>query len=386
MTNKTAQTPKNTSKKTRVAINGFGRIGRASFKILLSKPNVEIVAVNDLTNPRILAHLLKHDSAYGTFNAAVSLVEDSSEVSLDSYRGDKAFYAETASETSLIVDGVSVQVLSEPNPEKLPWKDLDIDVVLECTGRFVKDGASYAHIKAGAKKVVLSAPAKGECKEACGAINTYLMGVNAADYQGEQIVSNASCTTNCIAPVVQIMKNAFGVKKSAMTTIHAVTASQNIVDGPHKDMRRARAAGYNIIPTTTGAALATTKVIPELEGVFDGMAMRVPVLTGSASDITFLLEQEVTVEQIQEAFVKAAESEKYKGVVDYSYKPLVSSDIVGSSFSSIVDLNMTKVVDGDLVKVLAWYDNEWGYSNRLVDLALLVAGFSQASPEGFSIV
>lgn len=380
MIKETAQKNSN-SRKIYVAINGFGRIGRAAYKILLTKPNVEVVALNDLTNPRVLAHLLKHDTAYGVYEQEVKLLEKGESVDLEDYRGDNDFYSETADETYLVTGGHKSLVLAQPEPAKLPWEDLGVDVVLECTGRFVKDGAAKAHIEAGAKKVVLSAPAKGE-----GGVKTFLLGVNEGEYSGEEVISCASCTTNCIAPVVKIMKEAFGVEKSAMTTIHAVTSTQNIVDGPNKDMRRARAADYNIIPTTTGAAIATTKVIPELEGVFDGMAVRVPVLVGSLSDITFVLKKDVTEEQVNDALDSAANSAEYKGIVKTTFQPLVSSDIVKSPYSSIVDLSMTKVVAGNLVKVLAWYDNEWGYSNRLVDLALLIAGGTETpSEEGFSI-
>lgn len=365
--------------KIRVAINGFGRIGRASFKILLTRPEVEVVAINDLTNPRVLAHLLKYDSAYGVYDKEVSLVEDGKTVDFSSYRGDKSFYDITAGETHLKVENNDVKVLSEPEPAKLPWEEMNIDVVLECTGRFVKDGVARSHIKAGSKKVILSAPAKGE-----GNVKTYMLGVNADSYEGEDLISNASCTTNCIAPITQLIKDNFGIEKSILTTIHAVTASQNIVDGPHKDMRRSRAANYNIIPTTTGAAIATTKVIPELKGSFDGLALRVPVLTGSISDLTYVLKKDVTTEEVNRVIEQESSTDRYKGIVGFSYEPLVSSDIVGSSFSSIVDLNMTKVVQGNLLKILAWYDNEWGYSTRLVDLAILISNNSRN--DRFSIV
>ncbi len=350
----------------KVAINGFGRIGRASLKIILERDDVQVVAINDLVNPRVLAHLLKYDTAYGTYEENVYLLENGERVELTDYRGDGSFYTSESEETFLVVEENKIKVFSDPDPANLPWKDLEVDVVLECTGFFVKDDAAMAHIEGGASKVVLSAPPKG------GTVKTYLMGVNHQEYSGEKIVSNASCTTNCIAPVVNILKEVFGIEKSVMTTIHAVTSTQNIVDGPNKDMRRARAADYNIIPTTTGAAVATTKVIPDLKGVFDGMAVRVPILTGSISDITLLLNKDVTEEEVNSAIISASESERYRGLVKATYEPLVSSDIVGSSFSCIVDLNLTKVVDGNLVKVLAWYDNEWGYSCRLVDMALHV--------------
>ena len=379
-----SQKPAQKSPKIKVGINGFGRIGRASLKILFTKGNAEVVAINDLTNPRVLAHLLKYDTAYGTYDLKVSLLEDGKKVNLEDYRGDDAFYTAAAKETSLVVGDTKIKMVSEPEPSKLPWEELGVDVVLECTGRFVKDDSAKAHIEAGAKKVVLSAPAKG------GTVKTFLMGVNHMEYSGEEIVSNASCTTNCIAPVVQILQDKFGVEKSMMTTIHAVTSTQNIVDGPSKDLRRARAADYNMIPTSTGAAIAVTKVIPELEGVFDGMAVRVPVLTGSLSDVTLLLKKDVTSEEVNKALIEGANSDRYTGIVKATYEPLVSSDIVGSDFSSIVDLNLTKVVDGNMVKVLAWYDNEWGYSCRLVDMALLVGSFvnfkADSLEDGFSIV
>lgn len=360
------ETAQNNSK-IRVAINGFGRIGRAAFKILTTRGNVEVAAVNDLTNPRVLAHLLKYDTAYGIADQEVYLEEDGKRVDLAEYRGENDFYQRTADKTFLVFGNQKVEVLSEPKPSDLPWKDLEVDLVFECTGIFTKNDAAKAHIEAGAKKVVLSAPSKG------GSAKTYLKGVNAQEYAGEDLISNASCTTNCIAPVIKVINDAFGVRKSAMTTIHAVTSTQNIVDGPSKkDMRRARAADYNIIPTTTGAALATTKVIPDLEGKFDGMAVRVPVLVGSLTDITVLTNKETSVEEINQVFEGASKTPEYEGVIGISWEPIVSSDIVRSEFSAIVDLNMTKVVDGDLVKILAWYDNEWGYSNRLVDVGLMM--------------
>ncbi len=358
----TAQT-----QKAKVAINGFGRIGRAAFKILASRSSVEVVAVNDLTNPRVLAHLLKYDTAYGKSSEEIHLEEDGEKIELTGYSDSKEFFQGSGDKTYLVYGDTKVKVLSEPEPAELPWKEMEVDLVFECTGRFTKDDAAKAHIQAGAKKVVLSAPSKG------GSAKTYLKGVNAHEYSGEDLISNASCTTNCIAPVINILNDAFGVKKSAMTTIHAVTSTQNIVDGPsRKDMRRARAADYNVIPTTTGAALATTKVIPSLDKKFDGMAVRVPVLVGSISDITVLVNKKTSVKEVNQVFTGASKTEQYKGIVEVSHEPLVSSDIVGSDFSAIVDLGMIKVVDGDLLKILAWYDNEWGYSNRLVDVGLMM--------------
>ncbi len=332
----------------RIAINGFGRIGRASYKIAFDKPDVEIVAINDLTSPEILVHLLKYDSAYGRYGKDIRLEGN-----------------------TLVVNGKKTVITAEKDPEKLPWKDLNVDVVLECTGRFTQDDAAVAHIRAGAKKVIVSAPTKG------GETQTFLRGVNDEQYLGQNVISNASCTTNCISPVVAAIHEKFKIVKSIMTTVHAITAEQNLVDGPppplHPDLRRARAAGYNMVPTTTGAAKATTSVIPELKGLFDGISIRVPIITGSISDITMLVSRKTTVEEINQALTEAAANPRYKNVMTVTNEPIVSSDIVGSPFSAICDLSMTKVVDGDLVKVLAWYDNEWGYSNRLVEMALLAA-------------
>ncbi len=328
----------------KIAINGFGRIGRASFKIIQDRPNLEVVAINDLTDPEIIVHLLKYDTAYGKYEKNVHLEDD-----------------------FLVVEGKKSKLLSEKDPAKLPWKELEIDVVLECTGRFEKDGASRAHIEAGAHAVVVSAPTKGT-----GDIKTYLKGVNESQYKGEDVISNASCTTNCISPVISVIHSAIGVKKAGLTTVHAMTATQNLVDGPSDDPRRARAAPYNIVPTSTGAAIATTKTIPDLEGKFDGLAIRVPIIVGSISDITMLVGKPTTVEEINNFFIEAKENPIYKNILDTTDEPLVSSDIIKSPYSAIVDLSMTRVIDGDLVKVLAWYDNEWGYSHRLVDMAQLL--------------
>jgi glyceraldehyde 3-phosphate dehydrogenase len=325
----------------KVAINGFGRIGRSAFKVALDnhKNEVDIVAINDLTDARTLAHLLKYDTAYGTYDKEV-----------------------TSSGNNVIVDDKKFPIHAEKDPANLPWRELSVDVVIESTGRFTNKEGSMGHVKAGAKRVVISAPAKGD------GIDTYLIGVNAEGDDGsEQIISNASCTTNCIAPAAAVMNDKFGVAKAMMTTIHSYTADQNIQDGPHKDLRRARAAAENIVPTTTGAAVATTKVIPKLKGLFDGVAIRVPTPVGSVSDFTFLLKKKVTVEGVNSAFKEAVKEPKYKGVLVATEEPLVSSDIVGRTESSIVDLSLTQVVDGDLVKVFAWYDNEMGYSHRLVE-------------------
>lgn len=340
----------------RVAINGFGRIGRQAFKIALEKHSeeIEIVAINDLTEPKVLAHLLQYDSAYG--------------------RWSKEIFAE---ENGFIVEGKNYPIFAEKIPANLPWRNFDVDIVIECTGRFIDEDGMGQHLLAGAKKVVLSAPSKSD------AVPTYLMGVNHTQYKGEQLVNNASCTTNCIAPVAAIINEKFGIAKALMTTAHGVTAEQNLVDGPppggkSHDLRRARAAYSNIIPTTTGAAIATTKVIPELEGRFGGVSLRVPVIVGSISDFTFLLEKKTTKEEINEAVKQACKEPRWQGIVTWSEEPLVSSDIIGDPHSAIVDLSLTQVVDGDLVKIFAWYDNEFGYSNRLVEQVINIGNFKPA--------
>ena len=332
-------------KKIRVAINGFGRIGRAAFKIAFEKPELEIVAINDLADTPTLAHLLKHDTAYGRYRHEVS-----------------------ADEKGIVVNGNVYPVFLEKDPLKLPWKDLSVDVVLECTGRFVDKDSSAQHITAGAKLVVLSAPAKGGAED----VKTFIIGVNEDTYAGETVVSNASCTTNCLAPVAKVIQDTFGIEKALMTTVHSYTGDQNLQDSPHRDVRRARAAGQNIVPTTTGAAIAVTEVIPELTNRFDGLALRVPTVVVSITDFTFLLKRKTTIEEVNMALQKASESDRMKGVLAVTREQLVSSDFIGNPFSSIVDLSLTKVVDGDFVKVVAWYDNEWGYSQRLVELAMLV--------------
>ncbi len=327
----------------RIAINGFGRIGRTAFRILSKREGVEVVAINDLSDAKTLAHLLKHDTAFRAFDREV---------------GSK--------EGAITVDGRDIPVLSEPNPEKLPWGEMGVDVVLECTGRFVKGDSARKHIEAGAKKVILSAPGKGSD------IPMYLMGVNDASYRGETVISNASCTTNCLAPVAKVMQESFGISKAMMTTVHSYTADQNLQDAPHDDLRRARAAGQNIVPTTTGAAISIGEVIPEIKGKFDGLAIRVPTMVVSLTDFTFLLNRDVTVEEVNEAIERASKDDRFRGILETTREPLVSSDLIGNPASSVVDLSLTKVVDGNLVKVVAWYDNEWGYSERLVDMALMV--------------
>ncbi|MDQ5976470.1 MAG: hypothetical protein QG664_383 [Patescibacteria group bacterium] len=335
----------------KIAINGFGRIGRAAFKIALEKPDLEVVAINDLADTKTLAHLLKYDTAYG-----------------------HSRYPVVAEEGGIRVRGKLYPVLLEKDPLKLPWKDFGVDVVLECTGRFVDKDSSAQHITAGARAVILSAPAKGGGED----VKTFLMGVNEDTYAGETVISNASCTTNCLAPVAKVLQDTFGIEKALMTTVHSYTADQNLEDSPHRDLRRARAASQNIVPTTTGAAIAVTEVIPELAGKFDGLALRVPTLVVSITDFTFLLKRKTTAEEVNAALKEAAVGERMRGVLAVTEEPLVSSDFIGNPFSSIVDLSLTKVVDGDFVKVVAWYDNEWGYSQRLVDMASLVGREGEA--------
>lgn len=357
---------------TRIAINGFGRIGRAAFKIAFDKQDVEIVAINDLTDPKILAHLLKYDTVYGIYPKEVAVEENGTVVETEGGTSPKKHLEKSSGgDVYLVVGGKKILALSQKDPALLPWQALNVDVVLECTGRYTEDGAAEVHVKSGAKKVVVSAPTKG------GDTQTYLLGVNADKYQGESVISNASCTTNCISPVASVMHAKFGIVKASMTTIHAITAEQSIVDGPppplHPDLRRARAAGFNLVPTTTGAAVSTTEVIPELKGLFDGLSVRAPIAVGSLADFTIITKRPVTVEEVNQAFLEAKELPQYNGILDATYEPLVSSDIIGSTFSSIVDLSLTKVIAQDMVKIVAWYDNEWGYSNRLVELAQKIA-------------
>lgn len=323
--------------KIRVAINGFGRIGRLSFRVLLEKENVEVVAINDLTDNKTLAHLLKYDSVHGKFNGTVE-----------------------SSDKAITVNGTAIQTYAEPKPENLPWGDLNIDVVLESTGRFVDPVGAGKHLEAGAKKVVISAPAKGDVK-------TVVLGVNDDTMVGtETILSNASCTTNCLAPMAKVLDDAFGIEKGYITTVHAYTADQRIQDAPHKDLRRARAAAYSIVPTSTGAAKAVGLVLPHLAGKLDGCAMRVPIPDGSLTDFTVILKKEVTAEEVNAAMKKAAEG-PLKGILAYEEDPIVSIDIVGNPHSCIFDSGMT-AANGTMVKVVGWYDNEFGYSNRAADL------------------
>ena len=331
----------------RIAINGFGRIGRNAFKIAFDRNDIEVVAINDLTDNRTLAHLLKHDSSYGEYDHQVSFDDD-----------------------SITVDGKRIQTFAETDPAALPWGDLSIDVVIESTGFFVDPAKARAHIDpAGAKKVIISAPAKGD-----GA-DTIVLGVNDEKVKDgtTDVISNASCTTNCITPVMAVLESNFGIDKAMMTTIHSYTASQKLQDAPAKDLREARAAAENIVPTTTGASIAAAKAMPALENRFGGLSVRVPTPVVSMSDFVVVLKRDVTVEEINDTFKKAANEPFYQGILAVTEEELVSSDFKGNSHSCIVDLQLTAVVGGNMVKVVAWYDNEWGYSNRLVELTADVA-------------
>ncbi len=338
----------------KIAINGFGRIGRVAYRVLHERGlHTSVVAVNDLTDAATLAHLLEYDSNYGRMKAKIQA---------HSYE-NKAPYS-----GAIMVDDGPFYVLSVKDPAELPWKTLGVEVVIESTGRFTKAEDMQKHITAGAKTVILSAPADGE------GVETIVHGVNDAAFDAHPaLISNASCTTNCITPVAQVMVNSFGVEKAMMTTIHSYTADQMLQDGPHKDLRRARAAAQNIVPTTTGATKAAAKAVKELEGIFHGLAIRVPTSVGSLSDFTFLTKKNTTVEEVNKVLKEASERPPLKGILEVTEAPLVSSDIVGTTVSAIVDASLTQVVGGNLVKVIAWYDNEWGYSQRLIDEVVKVA-------------
>lgn len=326
--------------KTRVAINGFGRIGRNAFKVAFERSDIEIVAVNDLTSTDMLAYLLKHDSSYGTY---------AQEVSFDEHH--------------LIVGGKIIPVTAEKDPTMLPWKKLEVDVVIESTGRFTKQEDAEMHLKAGAERVIISGPSKSD------GVDTLVIGANDDKLEGaSKIISNASCTTNSIAAVMSIMDAEFGIENAMLTTVHSYTASQVLQDGPAKDMREARAAAENIVPTTTGAAIAVTLTVPQLKGKFDGMSIRVPSPVVSLSDVTMVLKKSTTKEEINKTLKKIVKEPYYQGILDVSEEPLVSKDYVGNSHSGIIDTLLTNVVGGTLAKVVVWYDNEWGYSNRLVEL------------------
>jgi glyceraldehyde 3-phosphate dehydrogenase len=329
---------------TKIGINGFGRIGREVFRVAFTNPEVEVVAVNDLTDAATLAHLLKYDSVHGTFPHEVSVDGD-----------------------NIVVDGKKIKVIAQTDPAKLPWGELGVEIVVESTGRFTEGEKAKAHLTAGAKKVIISAPAKGEDI-------TIVMGVNEKKYNAAEhhIISNASCTTNCLAPFTKVLLENFGIESGLMTTVHSYTNDQKILDLPHKDLRRARAAAMSIIPTTTGAAKAVSLVLPEVKGKLNGFAMRVPTPNVSITDLTVVLEKDTTVEEINAALKKAAEGE-LKGIMGYNELPLVSRDYNGCPLSSIVDGLSTMMVGKRMAKVVSWYDNEWGYSNRVVDLAAYIA-------------
>lgn len=332
----------------KVAINGYGRIGRIAHRVILEKHqnNTEVVAINvgKSADTKGWLNLLKYDSIYGILAGHTLEVKDN----------------------SFVIDGKITTIFSEKDPSVLPWKALDIDVVIESTGKFRTKEQLNTHLNAGAKKVVLSTPVKG------GNVSTYVISVNDKGYKGENLINNASCTTNCVAPVAKIMSSAFGIEKAMMTTVHAYTSDQRLLDGGHKDPRRARSAAVNIIPTSTGATIAAGEVVPELSGLFSGLAIRVPVPVGSLSDFTFLLKKDTTKEEINKLFKTEAQKAEYKGILEVTDEPIVSSDIIGNSHSAIVDLSLTAVVGGNMVKVVAWYDNEYAYANRLVEEAIMV--------------
>jgi glyceraldehyde 3-phosphate dehydrogenase len=332
------------TKKIKIAINGFGRIGRLTFRHLLKNESIQVVAINDLADVKMLAHLLSHDSVHGKLDAHIEVVEG-----------------------GLKVGGTLIQVTSERNPENLPWKEKQVDIVIESTGRFVQEEDAGKHLQAGAKRVIISAPAKGDVK-------TVVLGVNHETLTAEdKIVSNASCTTNCLAPMAKVIEDNFGIEKGYISTVHAYTADQNLQDAPHKDYRRARAAALSIIPTTTGAASAVGKVLPKLQGKLDGIALRVPIPNGSLTDFTAIVKTEVTTEEVNKAFEKAAKTH-LKGILEYSSFAFVSVDIVGNSHSCILDAQLTSA-NGKLIKMVGWYDNEYAYSCRTAELANLMASF-----------
>ncbi len=348
----------------RVAINGYGRIGRIAHRVILEKykSKIEVVAINagSSTDLQGWSYLLKYDTSYGVLKDEVG-IEQSRESKKDLLG-------------KLVINKRhKTLVFSQKDPSLLPWEDLKIDVVIESTGHFERFEDLNLHLKAGAKNVILSAPSKD------GNVETYVLSVNGSDYSGENTISNASCTTNCITPVAKVISDKFGIEKVMMTTIHAYTSDQRLQDGGHKDYRRARAAVQNIVPTSTGATSAAAKAMPELQGIFTGLSIRVPVPVGSLSDFTFLLKKETTVEEVNEAFEQAAKNSNYKGILEVTSDPIVSSDIVGNPHSAIVDLSLTQVVGGNMVKVIAWYDNEYGYANRLIEEVLMVGESTRGS-------
>ena len=346
--------------KTRIAINGFGRIGRIFFRQAFGHPDLEVVAINDLGSPKNLAYLLKYDTVYGKYENSVETV----------IRNDENYLVISSPPSPEASEGRQneILILSEKNPGSLPWKQLDIDIVVEATGAFETSEKVMSHIDAGAKRVVITAPAKDDVTP------TFTPNVRTQSLKSEKITSNASCTTNSVNPVAAVMMENPGIEKAVLNTIHGYTATQGLVDGPDKkgDFRRARAAAQNIVPSTTGAAISTTKVISELEGKFDGISLRVPVISGSIIDFTFISKRNTTAEEINDIFKKAAKEKQWEGILTVTDEPLVSSDILKNPHGSIVDLGMTKVIDGNLVKVLSWYDNEWGYGAMLLKHVLAV--------------
>lgn len=347
-------------KKIKIAINGFGRIGRTFFRVANKRHEIEIVAINDLTDHENLSYLLEYDTVYGRGGYSIT-------------------YNEEGGIPRLVIDGKPIRLLSEKDPTKLPWKSLDIDIVVEATGIFASYKGSQSHIEAGAKRVVITAPVKDEpIGDLVGA--TVLVGVNEEKLKVCDISSNASCTTNAGSPLISILDETLGIEKAMLNTVHGYTASQSLVDAPHKsDPRRGRAAAQNIVPSTTGAALATTKAIPNLVDKFDGIAMRVPVVVGSLVDLTFISKRDTTVEEINTILKKAAKEERWKKVFTIVEDPIVSSDIIGDPHASIADLNFTRVVDGNLIKVLSWYDNEMGYVHSLVEHVIISGGYALES-------
>jgi len=331
----------------KVAINGFGRIGRSAFKLAFANPQLEIVAINDLSDTKNLAYLLKYDSNYGIYHKDIKSTAD-----------------------SLIVDGKTIRVFAEKDPSKLPWGKMNIDIAIECTGFFTKTEDAGLHIAAGAKRVVVSSAIKNDDNNPKA--GNFIMGVNDEQISEQEVISNQSCTTNCITPIAYVIDNEFGIEKSLMTTVHAYTASQALQDSPNKDFREGRNAAENMVPTTTNATVAATKIVKSLEGNFMGLSIRVPVPVVSIADFTIVTKRNTTVDEINNSLVEASKTTHLKGILDCTNEQLVSSDLIGNPHSAIIDLNLTQVVGGNLVKVVAWYDNEWGYSNRLVELVVEV--------------
>ncbi len=352
---------------TRVAINGYGRIGRVAHRVILEKylQELDVVAINagKSTDIKGWMYLLKYDTSYGPIYSMDVAYQEKEE---NSPYQDLIGY--------ILIDQKKIPVFSQKDPTLLPWKDLNVDVVIESTGHFTNEEGLKKHLQAGAKSIVLSAPAKE------GNVPTFVMGVNSKNYNGENVINNASCTTNCITPIARVIVNTFGVEKAMMTTIHGYTSDQELQDGGHKDYRRARAAAQNIVPTSTGATIAAGEVIPELKGLFAGLSVRVPVITGSLADFTFILKRETTKEEVNEVLKKAAQDPIFNGILAVTDEPLVSTDIIGSPYSSIADLSLTQVM-GNLVKVIAWYDNEYGYANRLIEEVLMLGRKQQQNDQ-----